>query len=339
MSAIEIPASTKTIGEFAFLGCSRLASLTLNEGLEKICSGAFYKCPITSLVIPDSVTAIETPYGNYFEQNYYHGAFEGCTKLTSVVIGSGLANIERETFRGCTSLKSVVIGDYTESVGESAFQGCTALTDITMGSGLQTIGAYAFSGCTALVTTELGSGVSSIGQYAFYNCTALSAIEIPASTKTIGEFAFLGCSRLASLTLNEGLEKICSGAFYKCPITSLVIPDSVTAIETPYGNYFEQNYYHGAFEGCTKLTSVVIGSGLANIERETFRGCSAMKSVTVGKGVRSVGDYAFYGCSSLTDIRFLGTMEECNAIVIGQDFAASVPADTIVCSDGNLAWG
>ena len=68
-----IPNSVTSIGQYAFSGCTGLASIT----------------------IPNSVTTIG-------EQ-----AFNGCTSLTSVTIGSGVKNIYRYAFSFCPELTDV----------------------------------------------------------------------------------------------------------------------------------------------------------------------------------------------------------------------------------------
>ena len=55
---------TKTIGEGAFLNCTSLYDVRLNDGLEKIGISAFAVCDsLKSITIPASVTTIE---GNPF---------------------------------------------------------------------------------------------------------------------------------------------------------------------------------------------------------------------------------------------------------------------------------
>ena len=53
---------------------------------------------VTSIIIPDSVTRIES------------AAFKGCS-LTSVTIGNGVTRIGYEAFRDCNNLTSVYISD------------------------------------------------------------------------------------------------------------------------------------------------------------------------------------------------------------------------------------
>ena len=80
LTSIEIPASVKTIGDGAFSGCSKLATVTFEKGsqLKTISEGTFLNCTsLTSIEIPASVETIET------------AAFSGCTSLKTVAFEKG----------------------------------------------------------------------------------------------------------------------------------------------------------------------------------------------------------------------------------------------------------
>ena len=245
LASVSIPGSVESIGIYAFNGCESLENLTLSEGLKTIEGGAFMGCPITSLVIPNSVTTINTYVYSTTYSTYYDGAFENCEKLTSVTIGDRLTGIEREAFRACSALTAVTIGARMQTIGEYAFAYCTSLKEIDMG-GTTVISNYCFYGCTSLENVTVGAYVTKIGDYAFSNCINLASVNIPGSVESIGIYAFNGCESLENLTLNEGLRTIEGGAFMGCPITSLVIPNSVTTINTYVYSSTYSTYYDGA---------------------------------------------------------------------------------------------
>lgn len=61
--------------------------------------------------------------------------------------------------------------------------------------------------------------------------------------------------------------------------------------------------YDEAFENCTSITSVTIGSSVKYIGDSAFDGCSNLKSVTIPESVTTIGSYAFDGCHSSLKIK------------------------------------
>ena len=201
-------------------------------------------------------------------------AFEGCSGLTSVVIGNSVTSIENYTFENCSGLTSVEIPNSVASIGESAFSGCSSLTSIEIPNSVTSIGGEAFSACSSLTSIEIPNRVTSIGYEAFDGCSSLTSIEIPNSVTSIGYGAFDGCSSL----------------------TSIEIPNSVTSIRS------------STFRGCSGLTSIAIPNSITSIGSSAFSGCSGLTSVIIGKGIKNIGEYAFAKCSNLTDIYCLAAI-------------------------------
>ena len=125
-----------------------------------------------------------------------NGAFEDCSRLTSVEIPSSVTSIGSEAFRGCSGLTSVTFGEGSqlESIGPYVFYGCSGLTSVEIPAGVTSIGSYAFYECSGLTSVEIPSSVTSIGESAFYGCSGLTSVEIPAGVTSIGSYAFYGCS-------------------------------------------------------------------------------------------------------------------------------------------------
>ena len=97
---VEIGTNVTSIGQFAFLDCRGL----------------------TSVSIPSSVTSI----GEY--------AFSDCDSLKSVTIPEGVTSIGSFAFNYCSGLTSVSIPSSVTSIGYSAFNGCTGLASVTFSS-------------------------------------------------------------------------------------------------------------------------------------------------------------------------------------------------------------
>ena len=68
-----------SIGDSAFIGCVRLANMTIPNSVTSIGDSAFFACSgLTSVTIPDSVTSIES------------WAFRYCSSLTNVSLPKSL---------------------------------------------------------------------------------------------------------------------------------------------------------------------------------------------------------------------------------------------------------
>ena len=192
LASVTISNSVTSIGSYAFNGCNNLTSVTISNSVTSIGSYAFNGCNnLTSVIIPDGVTSIGS------------GAFSNCSSLTKVTIPDGVTSIGGSAFYNCNNLTSVIIPDGVTSIGSGAFKNCTGLTKVTIPDGVTSIGERAFSGCDSLASVVIGDSVTSIGKFAFYYCSSLTSVVIPDSVTSIDEYAFNGCSSLTSVTFKD----------------------------------------------------------------------------------------------------------------------------------------
>lgn len=87
------------------------------------------------------------------------------------------------------------------------------------------------------------------------------------------------------------------------------------------------------FDGCTKITTVIIGENVKTIPASAFSGCSGLKSVTIPNSVTSIGNDAFCYCSGLTEINYGGTKAQWNSISKGSYWNGDTGDYTIHCTD------
>ena len=107
------------IGNSAFSGCYKLASITLPEGVTTIGNSAFEDCFfLKSITLPSTLTWI----GEF--------AFHKCGSLTSIALPEGVTTIGGFAFSACSKLASISLPQSLTEIGNSAFSLCGKLTRI-----------------------------------------------------------------------------------------------------------------------------------------------------------------------------------------------------------------
>jgi hypothetical protein len=229
-----------------------------------------------TLVIPSGVTEID------------NNAFKNKTGLASVVLPSGLTRIGDNAFEGCTSLQSVSIPSTVTSIRHFAFIGCSALTSISI-PGATSISPYAFANCTSASSLSIPN-ITSIGSEAFNNCR-FTSVSIPASVTSWDNSSFSSNPALLSVTIANGITAIPNYAFFGCGnLSSVSLPASLTSIG---GN---------VFRACTGLTSISIPSSVTTLGSGAFNETRLVSVVLPNCG--TIGDYCFKDIPTLTSVTF-----------------------------------
>ena len=188
------------------------------------------------------------------------------------------------------------------------------------------IGNFAFGNCMRLVSVIIPEGVKTLGTHAFANCSALESVSIPDSLVSIEGHAlrserlmdvkvspdhpvfavenkalinkqnmtlvrFLGPEITGEYEIAQGIRTIGEGAFEFARISSVVIPDSVTAIGDE------------AFCWCRNLKSFTFPDSVTSVGRCVFDCCYVLESVVIPDTVTEIGADVFDDCGNLTSIQ------------------------------------
>ena len=154
---------------------------------------------ITKYIESDTVVVIPSKINGVTVETIGHGAFER-SAVTSVTIPDSVTAILDRAFANCSQLTNISIPNSVTSIDFSAFEHCTSLKSITLPSSLRSISEALFFCCSQLTTIHIPDSVLSIQDYAFENCISIETIQIPVSVTSIGVYAFNGCPSLMTVT-------------------------------------------------------------------------------------------------------------------------------------------
>ncbi|MCQ2070575.1 MAG: leucine-rich repeat domain-containing protein, partial [archaeon] len=188
LGALVVSDTVRSIGAYAFKGCTGIWYMTFGDGLEYVSSVAFSQTFVRYdgsylAVSPENLTDRQfvnedgkmvliatsgrdtnTWWTVDFQEESLtvigNGPMENASSvknvpwyqyrgsISKVSVDDDVTNVTDYAFYSYTSLKEAVIGDDVTYIGVNAFRGCNALEKIAFGNGLTTLGSNAFYGFT-----------------------------------------------------------------------------------------------------------------------------------------------------------------------------------------------
>lgn len=295
LTEIQIPASVKTVGDYAFSGTG-LRDVLWTETVE----------------------------------NWGDGLYMGCDGLTEVTVPGSWREIPRQMFTDCANLKVVHLEEGVQRIGDYAFSCCEALDQITFPKSLVAVGDTCFAMVPWLKaqTSEfvivgggvmldyhgnggdlvIPEGVVYINEclrdwrHAQYHAqtgevtASISSIQLPSTLREIGKFAFSG-QPITQIVIPDGVTRIGAFGFSQCTqLRSVSIPGGVQVLE------------YAAFGDCSQLASIQLEEGVREIGDGAFKYC-AISELKTPTSLRTIGHSAFVGCQNLTDLRLTQGVE------------------------------
>ncbi len=312
-TSFTIPGTVQTVGNYVFSGCSKLATLTMEDGVQTVCDSLCAGVSsLTSVRLSASINSIGTnmfagctnlataviPEGSTI---IGQSMFAGCSKLTTATLPDGLTTINQSAFAGCAKLTGVVIPETVTSIGNQAFTGCNAITEITIPY-MENLGTSVFSECKGIVTATIAEGYTYIPDMMFAVDTALTTVNVPSTLTEVNDWVCNGCSKLANFDFSN-IVKIGEQAFHGAKFTTLNIPNaceigpkafqynlSLTAVTLVDGTTLAEK----AFLGDTALTDATLPTDLPELPDEVFNGCTQLVHTSIPETVTYIGSKAFY---------------------------------------------
>ena len=390
ITSVQIPNTVKEIGDFAFYNCTNLATFNFPSELQIIGYYAFYECNLQgTLSIPSTVWAI----GGY--------AFYG-NPISSLVLPSSITNIETRAFSNLTRLDDIEynipsLSDFTSSSQVFALAGMyNSRVEVTFGPSVTRIPAYLFysmSGTTPnvrIATVNIGENVTYIGRYAFdvmdtyftnanfankagwfvsTSSTATSGTNISASTLSSGTLAaqylrnnyagyywhfnpqIIEDFTFNNLTLTTGelVSYTGSDAGVKIPDTYstaiingetvFVKGDTYTVTAIADGDLSPASGITGAFYNNRTVTSVFIPDTVTRIGDYAFSNCARLGNVTMPASLKEIGFRAFNGCEHLIEITLPSTLQSIEGYAFYATSLTSLTMPASLNTIGAYAFG
>lgn len=327
VTQITLPDSVRVIEAEAFSGLSKLASVKLPAGLERIEAGLFAYCGLKSVKIPETVTYIGE---SAFVQN----------DLTSVKLPARLKTIGSRAFAQ-NKLTGIAFPEGLEEIGEEAFYQNKISGKITFPESLLKIGTRAFgnnekikgavfknpnmelpqnvlialyrnetpydpyyegsendSSAYNTLTIQCYPGSTADRMYRFYvKKTYLKWGPEHIRTTPAETVLHAGCVRaednIYELVIPEGVEEIAEDAFADLgTLYQVTFPESLKKIGDR------------AFSGCASLTKIVFPKkwNLESLGSGAFKNCDFLQSFILSEKITEIGDETFAGCRSLSKL-------------------------------------
>ncbi len=160
----------KSIGEYAFLGCSNLKEIELPHTLSSLGEGCFRECGFEELSIPDGVKAIPKAMCSWNKD------------LRSVKLPSRLVDIGSHAFAYCERLQAIDIPSSVMHIGSNAFSRCKTIKEVKLPPAMKELESYAFSDCESLETAMMPSNANLLGELIFSGCVNLRNLTVMSTT-------------------------------------------------------------------------------------------------------------------------------------------------------------
>ena len=264
----------------------------------------------SNITLPSTVTKI----GNE--------ALKNNKKIVSVTIPGSVKDIGNNAFSGCPNLERIIFtgADKTSNnliIRISAFEDCPKLTECEIPARAYQVVGNIFKGCTSLTKVKVNAanpyyftqegvlfGPALVNYEPQYNdAYALQsypagrqgAYTIPSEVngKKIDQIwtsGFEGASGLTDITIPASIGRLGTAAFESTGLTHVTIPDTVQQVDP------------AVFQNCTKLVSVKLPAGLAEIDQYMFANCISLQHVDMPDSITKINIYAFHNCTSLTSL-------------------------------------
>ena len=323
-------AKLETIGEYAFAQC-RFASFTIPASVKTVADFAFMRnSNLTELLFEDGDVDLVFGINCVGGYSILYG-----TSVTSIAFPSRLVRIGNNACQFAYSLTSVTFGENSRltTIGEGAFRS-SHLTSVTIPASVKNtdvigIGKDAFNGCyLESVTFEPGTEPLTIGESAFsassWAETPMTSVTLPARlayftdsegnvTAPLANGREVFNSLLASFSVESGCKVYgaMDGVLYNAEMTELITcpkaKEGVVVLPATLGKIAANAFYE-----CQSVTAIdfTASTSLEEIGDKAFYWCNRLESVSLPDSVQKIGYQVFGQCQGMTSLKLPASMTE-----------------------------
>lgn len=273
LKKVIIGEGVRYIGAYAFGGCRNLHDLKLKDGMQSIGEGAFCDTRLTSVVLPNSVLAVDKD------------AFLGCGYLRQIEMPQH-ADIDLGAFEdtawqeerdnGLFQIRGSCLKAINGNI-DPVLNIPYGVTRLERGKGM--LGPAILDDISLQTVYEeiiFPDTLTELGAVCMVNIKA-KRIEIPGNVKYIpfGTFMY---GNVSEIVLSEGIEIIGAEALSSIDgLETINIPESVRMIEDQ------------AFIECGDLRRITIPGTVDSIGMNTFGDCKSLREVVYEEGIEVIG--------------------------------------------------
>lgn len=265
LTEIILPSSIKTIGEGAFVQCSRLTGICIPDSVISVGNIAFSECTsLQKIVFPDSIT------------DYGSGVLSYCVELTSVTLPEKITSLGRRSFYNCKKLETIELPSGLTEIGSEAFSFCGSLEIETLPESIVKIGKEAFAGILRIGTVSISHDID----------IEERGLATLIDNLTINHYftvdkAIFGIPNTLTFNTEKVFPIFPKQSMLNRPIPHLILGDNVRIIED------------NAFKSISIEQITILSDGIS-IGRESFSDCRALSTFDFNK-VNLLGYRSFYG--------------------------------------------
>ena len=314
---INIPASLTSIADYAFYGCSSIASFTVassNTRFSALNGVLFNKNQDSLFVFPPAKSGSYTIPTTV--KHIGASAFESSYNLTSILIPNTITSIGSYAFSYCSGISgSLTLPTSLKKLGDGAFYACSKLTSVTIPATLTDIGYYCFLESNSVTAFNVNASnpdyvsvngmLMSKNQDTLFSCppAKTGSITVPNTVKLIGSYAFYNCSKISgTITIPQYVDYIGYYAFYNCTlITSYDVNSLNPYFSAENGILFSKNKDRLLVYPVSKTGVYQMPTSIKSIDPAAFAFCSSLTgTLQLPASVTSIGLYAFYNCTQIS---------------------------------------